>query len=295
MLQRFAVWYGRTVRAEQVTDVVTHHGEGPVWDDTVSTLRWVDLLAGDVVSMAPTGEITRLHVGAVAACVVPRRNGGILVATERGFARYDHDLADGEVLPDVWADPDVRMNDGACDPQGRFFIGSMAYDERTGGGRLHRLDPDGTVEVVLDGVTISNGIGWMPDGATGVYIDTPTQCVDRFDFDADAGLFVDRRPFVWVDDGDGWPDGLTVDAEGGVWVAFWDGGVVRRFGPDGTLDLVVELPVARPTSCCFGGADLDELYISTSAVDQPAGDPHAGALFRVVPGVTGLAPARFAG
>lgn len=279
------------MRAEAVTGVVTHHGEGPVWDDREGRLLWVDMLRGDVLSFSPgNGEVQRTHVGDVAACVVPRADRGFAVATERGFALVGDEL---EQLPDIWQDTAIRMNDGACDPQGRFYCGSMAYDASPGRGALYRLDPDRSIHQVLTGVTISNGLGWSPAGDIAYYIDSPTQRIDVLDHDPATGSLDGRRPLVRIADDVGLPDGLTVDAEGGIWVALWDGGAVHRYTSDGVLDCVIELPTNRPTSCAFGGEDLTDLYISTSALDvSPDAEPLAGALFHVKPGVLGLPTAR---
>lgn len=275
------------LRAEQLTDAVAFHGEGPVWDARLGRLLWVDLLAGDLLLTDPGGGTERRHVDSVAACVVPRAGGGHVVATGRGFTLLDADGA-AEALPDVWDDPAVRMNDGACDPQGRFFCGSMAYGALPGRGALYRLDPDRSVHRVLSGVTISNGLGWSPSGETAYYVDTPTQRVDVCSPDLST-----RAPFVSVDRGS--PDGLTVDAEGGVWVALWGGHAVHRYAPDGTLEAVVELPVGQVSSCAFGGDGLRTLFITTSAEGLADPEPAAGALFAVVPGVLGQPTLEFAG
>jgi sugar lactone lactonase YvrE len=280
--------------ADQLTDRVAHHGEGPMWDASAGLVRWVDLLRGDVLSVDPAGgKVGRTPVGTVAACVVPRSDGGLAVATERGFTLLDPD-GSAEVLSDVWSDPTVRMNDGACDPQGRFFCGSMAYDASEGRGGLYRLDADRSVHLVLDGVTVSNGLGWSTDRSTAFYVDTPTQRVDAFSYDEESGALGERRPAIDLRGVDGVPDGLTVDADGGVWVALWGGGAVHRY-VDGVLDLVVEVPVRQVSSCAFGGADLDRLYITTSAdgLDDP--ESGAGALFVAEPGVRGLLPWSYAG
>jgi sugar lactone lactonase YvrE len=281
------------VRAEQVTDPVTYHGEGPVWSPSWGGLRWVDMLAGDVLSLADDGTVSRRHVGDVAAALRPRRDGGAVIGIERGFALED---ADGTLraLPPVWSDPGIRMNEGGCDPDGRFWCGSMAYDQRPGAGSLYRLDPDGTVAVAFGGVTISNGLDWSPDGSLAYYDDTPTHQVAVFDYSSEAGL-TGRRTFVQLADDEN-PDGLTVDAEGGVWVALFGAGVVRRYTADGRLDGVVEVPAAQVTACTFGGPALDRLYITTSRENLPPdADPLAGALFAVDPGVAGRPVREFAG
>jgi sugar lactone lactonase YvrE len=203
-------------------------------------------------------------------------------------------------LADVQSDrPDLRFNDGKCDPQGRFWAGTMARDHRPGAGALYRLDPDLSVHLMVDGVAISNGLDWSLDGRTFYYIDTPTHRIDRFAFDPASGAISDRRPFVTIDPADGNPDGLTVDAAGGVWVALWDGWTVRRYRPDGSFDRDLRLPVSEVTCAAFGGPDLDELYITSAwellSEAQHAAEPLAGALFRARPGVRGRAPTPFAG
>jgi sugar lactone lactonase YvrE len=278
-------------RVEQITDVVTYHGEGPVWSARWGGLRWVDMLAGDVLSLRADGGVERRHVGEVAAALRPRRAGGAVIGIERGFALEE---PDGTVRPlgEVWSDPSVRMNEGGCDPDGRFYCGSMAYDQRPGAASLYRLDPDGSVHVVLRSVTVSNGLEWSPDGRRAYYNDTATRTISVFDYDPEAGL-TGRRALVALENR---PDGLTVDAEGGVWTALSDGGAVRRYTPEGRLDAVIELPARKVTACTFGGDRLDELFITTSREGlEPGEDPLAGALFRAVPGVTGVPVREFVG
>ncbi|HEV7186458.1 MAG TPA: SMP-30/gluconolactonase/LRE family protein [Blastococcus sp.] len=281
------------MRAEQMTDAVAFHAEGPVWSDRWGGLRWVDMLAGDVLSLDADGAIRRRHVGRVAAALRPRRDGGAVIAVERGFVLED---ADGDLTPldPVWSDPGVRMNEGGCDPDGRFWCGSMAYDQAPGAAALYRLDPDGHVHTELEGVTVSNGLDWSPDGSLAYYDDTATHRVDVFDYDRDAGL-TGRRPFVRLPE-DGNPDGLTVDAEGGVWVALFGGGAVHRYTPAGVLDVVVEVPTPQVTACTFGGPALDQLFITTSREGMgPDDDPLAGSLFRADVGVPGRPVREFAG
>ncbi|RRO20638.1 SMP-30/gluconolactonase/LRE family protein [Saccharopolyspora rhizosphaerae] len=280
---------------EQVTDPLAAHGEGPVWFPRWPGLRWVDMLAGDVLTLVEdTGEVRRDHVGTVAAALRPRESGGAVLALERGFAFADDALQDVRPLPELWSGHDVRMNEGGCGPDGAFYCGSMAYAETPGAGALYRLDPQGRVDTVLHEVTISNGLMWTQDGSRAYYADTPTQRVDVFEFD--EGRLVNRRPFAQVDPADGSPDGLAVDAEGGVWVALWGGGAVRHYTADGALAEVIEVPAPKVTSCTFGGADLDRLYITTSQTDTDLDQhPGAGAVFATDPGVRGLAVRTYAG
>ena len=279
------------MRVEQVTGAVAHHAEGPVWSERWGGLRWVDMLAGDVLSLGADGEVERRHVADVVAALRPRSGGGAVLGVERGFALED---AEGRIteLGELWTDRGLRMNEGACDPDGRFYCGSMAYDKRPGAGSLHRLDQDGSVHVVLRGVTISNGLDWSPDGSRAYYNDTDTQRIDVFDYDPETGLGR-RRTFAAMAER---PDGLTVDAEGGVWVALSNGGAVRRYAPDGALDHELELPVTKVTACTFGGDRLEQLFVTTSRDGLPEGaEPQAGSLFCATPGVRGLPVREFAG
>jgi sugar lactone lactonase YvrE len=282
------------MRADQVTEPVAYHGEGPVWSERWGGLRWVDMFAGDVLGLRPDGTVTREHLSELVAALRPRRDGGAVLGVERGFALQDPD-GTVEALPELWDDRHVRMNEGACDPDGRFYCGSMAYDKQPGAGALYRLDPDGSVTVVLEGVTVSNGLDWSPDGSRVYYNDTDTYRTDVFDYDAESGLTA-RRPLMVMPADVGRPDGLTVDSDGGVWVAINRGSAVHRYTPEGDLDAVVEVPARKVTACTFGGAGLDELFITTSREDlEPGEDPLAGSVFRVEPGVRGLPVRDFAG
>jgi sugar lactone lactonase YvrE len=282
------------VEAQTLTAPVAQHGEGPVWWPDDSRLRWVDMLAGDVLSLDAAGQIERRHVGGVAAALRPRTSGGAVIAVERGFALCD---PDGTLRPlePVWADPGVRMNEGGCAPDGSFWCGSMAYDVGPGRGALYRLAPDLSVTRELTGATISNGLDWHPDGTTAYYVDTPTGRIDVFNWAPDTGL-TRRRTFVEIPPEDGAPDGLTVDSEGGVWVALWGGSAVRRYSPDGRLDAVVTVAARQVTACALGGPRGDELFITTSREGlAPDEDPLAGCVFHATVDTQGQAVRRFAG
>jgi len=280
------------VIAEQVTDPIAFHAEGPVWSARWGGLRWVDMFAGDVLSLADDGTVSRRHVGSVAAAVRPRTRGGAVIAVERGFVLEEPD-GTLTALDEVWHDGRVRMNEGGCDPDGRFYCGSMAYNQRPGAAALYRLDPDCSVRPVLDNVTVSNGLEWSPDGSLVYYNDTAESRVDVFDYDEYSGLR-HRRAFVHVPGGK--PDGLTVDAAGSVWVALYGGGEVRCYRPDGVLADVLQVPASNVTACTFGGPRLDRLYITTSREGLASGDePLAGSLFVADVGVTGRPVREFAG
>ncbi|MET9849446.1 SMP-30/gluconolactonase/LRE family protein [Streptomyces ossamyceticus] len=271
-------------------------GEGPTWDAEAQRLIWIDILRSRVYTYDPASGrrtilVTEQHVGAAK----PRVGGGLVLNLRDGVGLRD---ADGGFR---WLHhepvPDRRANDAAVAPDGSLFAGTMRYDEAPGGGSLARFTAEGLAQAVLDDVAVSNGIGWSPDEQLMYYIDSPTRRIDVFDYAETDGvrLPVDRRPFVTIEEGAGFPDGLTVDAEGCVWVALWEGGAVRRYTPSGELDRVVRLPTPRPTACAFGGADLTDLYITTARVGTDTPHPLSGSLL-VVPGAgKGLAQPAFAG
>jgi sugar lactone lactonase YvrE len=273
-------------------------GEGPTWDERSARLLWVDILAAEIHQFDPASGrddvfATRQHVGAAK----PRAGGGLVANLRDGVGLYDSDggfrwLAELAV-------EGCRGNDAAVDATGHLWAGTMRYDEAAGGGRLYRVAPTGEVVTVLDRVAVSNGIGWSPDGRRMYYVDSPTCRVDVFDVDPGTGLVAGRRTFLDLAAAAGFPDGLAVDADGCVWVAFWDGGAVQRFTPEGRLDRRVEVPAARTTACAFGGPGLRDLYITTATAGldaaQLATQPLAGSLF-VLPGAgSGLRSSPFAG
>jgi sugar lactone lactonase YvrE len=283
------------MKAEQVTPPVAYHGEGPFWDDGEQRIRFVDMLAGDIVTLLPSGTVTRRHVGDVAAVLRRREEGGFVVAIERGFALLDEDWRPVGSVP-VFDSPSIRMNEGGCDPQGRLYCGSMSYQATAGAGGLYRLDQDLSVHVVLPEVTIPNGLVWSADGATVFHSDTGPAVISAYDFDAERGLFENQREFARFDPETGVPDGVAIDEEGGLWVALWGGGGVQRYAPDGSLSERIEVDATNVTACAFAGEGSRTLYITTSQeevdVEQ---EPAAGALFVAEVGVGGAAVGRFAG
>lgn len=287
------------MKAEQVTAPVAWHGEGPYWDRSRQRLLIMDMLAGTIVDLASLADPVRIPIGSpVSAVVRGRAQGGFIVATEHGFSLFDEGFTLERRLPDVLDDPAIRLNEGGCDPSGRFFCGSMAYAETPGAASLYRVEPDGSTSTVLVGVSISNGLQWSLDGSHAYYVDTPTRRIDVFDVDARDGSFHDRRPWVQLaDDVEGWPDGMTIDAEGGLWVALWGGGAVRRYDAEGGLSQVVEAPgVTHTSAAAFGGTELDTLYITSSRQHlAPDAEPQAGAVFAVRPGVRGTVLPDYAG
>lgn len=269
-------------------------GESPRWSVSEGVFYWVDLLEGEVRRYTPSsGAYDVMNVGSPVGAVVERASGGLAFAVQSGFAVASS--FGGAVSPLVAVEADLpgnRMNDGACDSSGRFYAGTMAFSEETGAGSVYRLDVDGTVTRLVEGVSISNGIGWSPDETLMYYVDSPTNRIDVFSYSAASGKIAMRRLFVSIPSSAGMPDGLTVDASGAVWVALWGGSAVHRYLPDGTLDRVVSLPVPNVTACAFGGADLTDLYITTARTE---GVPQSGGLFLHQPGVTGQPSHPFGG
>lgn len=282
------------MHAQQVTASVTTHGEGPVWSPAWGGLSFVDMLAGDVLRLdGGSGTVSRWSVSTVVAALRPRANGGVVAATESDFVLFDRWGGEATRAIRGFDQPGVRFNEGGCDPAGTFLCGSMAYDSRPHAAVLYALAPDLSVSVAISGVTVSNGLGFTAAGERAFYVDSATHRVDVLDWTADASL-QRRAPFVTIDPSVGTPDGLCVDAEDGVWVALWGGGVVHRYDTLGRLDAVVDVGVPHVTACTFGGEDLRDLYITTSRLPEGS-PPDAGALFRVSPGVRGLPTRPFSG
>jgi len=282
------------MRAEQVTGPVCFHGEGLVWWERWGRLRFVDMFAGDVLTLEGD-RVTRTPVGSpVAAVIRPRMGGGAIVARERDLAISNlDDLSDLTGFVTLSTDPGLRCNDGGCDPDGGFWIGTLAYDFAEGAGTLYNLDVGSLrARPVLDGLTISNGIDFSPDTSTMYLNDSGPKITWAFDYDPIDGLR-NRRVFAT---GNGTPDGLCVDSEGGVWTARYGEGTVLRHSPDGALDAVIEVGPSRVTDCCFGGNELDTLFITTSRENlPPEAEPDAGSLYAISPGVTGRPALGFAG
>jgi sugar lactone lactonase YvrE len=282
--------------AEPVGNVTAVLGEGPYWVPEDDCLLWVDIPRSQLHrTYFPSGETATVELGAVSAAF-PAVGGGILTAggnqlalhlpAERGAQWTTRPIAE------VPAREGVRFNDAAVDPAGRVWVGSMHTAETEPLGELHRLDPGGVLTTIVKGVTVSNGLGWSPDGARMYYADSPTRRIDVFDYDPATGEAFKRRVLTDLSAFDGVPDGLTVDADGCVWVAIWGGGVLRRFAPDGTQDAVVPLPVSQPTSCAFGGPGMTDLYVTTASIGLSEAElkdqPLAGRLLRLRPGPVGL-------
>jgi sugar lactone lactonase YvrE len=279
-------------------------GERPFWDAAADALMWVDILAGHLHRYRPGSGDSVFHTAGVAVgAAAPRAGRGYVLAAADGFRLVG---ADGQPAGGPWRPAgmlaDVRFNDGACDPAGRFWAGTVAGDRRAGAAALYRLDPSGQISVVLDGVTESNGLGWSPDGGTFYYIDSGAARprIRAFPCDMAAGTLGEARDLVQPSPSQGIPDGLVVDADGCLWVAFWGGGAVRRYAPDGSLLAELPVPVSQPSCPAFGGPGLEDLYVTTAwenmTTAERAAEPLAGHLLHTqVDGVRGLAVGQFGG
>ena len=273
----------------------TQLGEGIRWDARRDEMLAVDILAGRVACarVRDDGSLERLRVyqlpGTVGMIAPVEGDDGWLLGAGRGFVYLALDGTQrtiAEVSP-----AGTRMNDGACDPQGRFWGGTLADDHHEGGGALYRLERNGRVELMLDGLTISNGVGWSPDGLTMYLVDSGPRVIHAFAFDADRGTISSGRILATVPEDVGAPDGMTVDAGGDLWVAIYGGGRIHRYAPDGTLREVRTIPAAECTCCAFGGPGLNRLYVTTATEgwtsEQRRADPGAGLVYRLDTDATG--------
>jgi sugar lactone lactonase YvrE len=292
-------------------------GEGPAWDARTGLLSWVDIHAGQLHLFDPQDGIDRsLSLGEPVGCAAPRKNGGLILALRSGFALLDPPLlakhprkgAMGEgrgarVSIIVNPEPGMqgnRFNDGKCDPAGRFLAGSMDDAEKEATGSLYSLAPDGMLKTLLSGLRISNGLAWSPDTRTFYHIDTPTRQVRAYAYDLESGGISRPRPVVTVPPELGWPDGMTSDSEGKLWVAMWAGAKVARWDPaSGRLLEEFPLPAFNVSSCAFGGEDLTDLYVTTARKGMSAAQleqyPLTGSLFRIRTGIRGMPAFAFGG
>lgn len=282
--------------AELVLDSKARLGEGSVWDNRTHLLYWVDILAGEVHRFEPkSGNDTATGMGQDVGTVVPRGLDDCVVALRDGI--YSADLVSGTVVrrAAVEADkPGNRFNDGKCDPAGRFWAGTLNDDDHRGGhGALYRIDPGWKPEKILENISVSNGICWNAERNAMYYTDTPTGELWRFDYDDATGEVGNQTVAVEVDTADGRPDGMTIDAEGMLWVAMWSGAKVCRYNPESGSKLSeIGVAATQVTSCAFGGDDLGDLFITTARNGLAGKDldkqPHAGGVFRARPGTVGV-------
>ncbi|NIO10982.1 MAG: SMP-30/gluconolactonase/LRE family protein [Deltaproteobacteria bacterium] len=278
-------------------------GESPLWDPDERVLYWVDIEGHNVHRFHPgSGLNDTFHLDQIVSSVALRDQGGLIITLKDRFAFFNPDTGDLNLLEGPRLDmSECRFNDGKCDRQGRFWAGTMSLVQHDApSGHLFRFDPDGHITTILSQVRLSNGLGWSPDNRVMYFAESFRHCIHAFDFDPAEGVVTNQRVFATVDENSpGVPDGLTVDAEGCVWSAQPGLGQVVRYSPTGKVECVVELPVPRPTSCIFGGENLEILYVTSATemltAEQLAQAPLSGGIFAMVPGVRGLPEPRFAG
>jgi sugar lactone lactonase YvrE len=268
---------------------VAGHGEGSVWFAAEAVIRWVDVFAGDVLTLGDR-DVTRTHLSDYVAMMRPCTDGTVVVATRDRIVTWDPRSDDIRTLVDLPGGEGVRLNEGSCTPTGDLLIGGLSSSRRPE-CVLSRVSADGSVATILDGITVSNGLGFLADGRSFYYTDSVTGRIDRVGYE--DGAVVSRAPFVELGDVGG-PDGLCVDSEDGVWVAVWGGSAVHHYTSDGILDRIVSVPTPHVTSVAIGGSALDTLYITTSSRGLPAPDPLAGSLFVAPVRTRGVAPLEFA-
>ncbi len=298
------------LQADLLCQINAKLGEGPVWDHRQQKLYWVDIEGFALHVYDPATHTDRAidagqYIGAVALRAASlSAAGGLVAALKSGFALFDTTTEKFTPIADAESHlPGNRFNDGKCDPAGRFWAGSLLLDEDNGKGQgnLYCLNADHSVQLKVPGVSISNGLAWAGDAKTMYYIDTVAECVVAYDYENATGNLANPRRVIEVQGStQGYPDGMTIDAEGMLWIAHWDGGKVRRWNPNtGAVIGEITLPVSRPTSCVFGGKDFDTLYITSASTrlsaEKLATQPLAGSLFVCKPGVSGLPMDEFAG
>lgn len=281
---------------ELLVDACANLGEGPAWDATHQCLYWVDIFAGALHSYYPAGGTATVVIldGQWLTCVAPSRSGRLIAGLGHGLAYIDPITAQFDLLCQPESNqPGNRLNDGKCSPDGRLIVGSMDNAEALASGGLYSYASDGTLNKLLSGIGISNGLAWSPDHRTLYYIDTPTRQVMAYDYDLLSGQIANPRLAVEIPDGLGWPDGMTSDTNGNLWIAMWGGAAVTLWDPArGTLLEKIAIPARNVTSCCFGGADMSDLYVTSARKGLDAQDlsvlPATGGLFRVKTNVTGM-------
>ena len=276
------------MNAELILDAKAALGEGPAWDEKTQTLYWVDILGKRIY----TAEGMLAELDEMIGCLAPRKNGNLILGTRASFVDFDLGTSQQTLLVSLNESATNRMNDGKCDPAGRFLAGTMDMNEKDPTGSFYSFDGKST-RVLFRDVTISNGMAWGPDYKTFYYIDTPTCEVRAYDYDVKTGEIANRRKAFDVPNSLGWADGMTSDVGGNLWIAMWGGAQVTRWNPN-TGQLLEQIPVPALQSSCpvFGGKDRNELYITSARKGMSETDlskyPLSGGLFKVVTKYEGM-------
>jgi sugar lactone lactonase YvrE len=291
-----------SIQAELLIDAHASVGEGPIWDADANVLWWVDIMASKLYAYDPETDANReWDVGQHVGTVVQRASGGLMLALRDGFAAYDPGSGALEMLVDPEAHlSGNRFNDGKCDPTGRFWAGSMAYEDQSDQGSVYRMDTDHSVHRMIGDIGISNGIIWSLDARTMYYTDSLDFAIRAYDYDSATGGIDNERVIIDIPKAMGFADGFTIDEEGMLWVAHYGAGRVRRWNPDtATVLAEIDLPAVGVTACAFGGPGLDQLFITSASLRlsdaEKAQQPHAGGLFVAEVGVRGLAADKYGG
>lgn len=288
------------IKAELELEISSQLGEGALWNYKLGEFYWVDIESQLFHVYNPkTKKNKTFRMPSRIGTVVPYTADEVVVALEDGIYKYNMKSDSLSIVSTVEKDkPYNRFNDGKCDPLGNLWVGSMHYDQSAPMANLYKINPNGKTEVMVDSVTISNGIVWTKDSRTMYYIDTTIGKIRGYDFDSNTGEISNERVVVEVDEKDGYPDGMAIDEEDMLWVGMWNGSAVARFNPKtGELLSKIEVPAQNVTACAFGGKNLDILYITTASIgmtkEQKLEYPNAGSVFKAIPGVKGVRASYF--
>jgi len=282
------------MQPELIFDAKATLGEGPAWDSKTQTLYWLDILEKRIYA----GNRILAELGDLIGCLAPRKNGNLILGLSEvegrlRFADLNPDSVQLTVLASLGFElPTNRLNDGKCDPAGRFLAGTMDMNEKDPSGALYSFDGK-QATCLLDGITLSNGLAWSVDHKTFYYIDTPTRVVKAFDYDITTGKIANPRVAIYVPESLGWPDGMTSDTDGNLWIAIWGGAQVTKWNPNnGKLLEQIAVPALHTSSCVFGGRDMNELYVTSARKNMSEANlkkyPLSGGLFKVVTKITGM-------
>lgn len=295
MVTLFACTNSKKTKLELVLDSKSELGEGALWNPKTQELLWINITGKILNFYKPeSGNNKEMFTGQLIGTVVPTSSGNVLVALQNGIYFFDPETGTKKQMVNPESDlPNNRFNDGKCDPAGRFWAGTMSTKDEKNAGALYRLDSNLSIQKMIENVSISNGIVWSLDKTKMYYIDTPTQKVVVYDYDNSTGEIKNKKTAIEIPKEMGAPDGMTIDAEGNLWIALWGGFAVGCWNPEsGELLQTVDVPAKNVTSCAFGDEDLGTLYITTARISNSEEEldkfPFSGGIFKIRPGVKGI-------